>query len=554
MTTGNSTSETVRDGASTEPARDDPDANPEIPWERLSGRMVWVNLVRLVISIVPGLLATAVLNTPAGPVWPLLIVSGFGVGATVLAFVRWATTRYRVTEERVERRTGWLVRQYRYVPRDRIRSVDSSVRIRHRLAGVRVVHIGSGESKTSFKLDALAVDTAERLRQSLMPDLPTRQARSTEAAAGQNAAVEDADGRSTADQHRAEADTPEHEEVLARFRKPWILYEIFSIWAIFVAAGPAFGLYWTLRPFNVDLLRIIGDLVDWETRGLWWSIVLCCVVAYPLGVIGLAIVFIMTNWNFELVRTTTNGRPGLLTRQGLLTTRLIYRDELRVRGVNLKEPLLWRWIGLTKTSVITTGLNRSSDETPASGILPRVRKWEALEVAARVLHEEPSPLEVPLRRHPRGALTRRLLWATIGPAIAAGVLFWLGATDVVAPELWLIAAGAWPLTLALAVIAYRALGHTLTAKYLVMRRGAFNRSTVALQHPAVIGWTLRQSILQRLGRRMTVQVPTAAGERHYVLPDAGTAQALAFVRGATPELATEFIRTADPRNMNTDGN
>jgi len=75
----------------------------------------------------------------------------------------------------------------------------------------------------------------------------------------------------------------------------------------------------------------------------------------------------------------------------------------------------------------------------------------------------------------------------------------------------------------------------------VVRRGAVQRHTVALQRRAVIGWTLRQSVFQRRGGRMTIGIATAAGTRHYQAPDAGVDQAIAFVRDATPDLAAEFL-------------
>ena len=39
----------------------------------------------------------------------------------------------------MERRTGVVVRRYRSVRRDRIRSIDVTARVRHRVAGLRVV-------------------------------------------------------------------------------------------------------------------------------------------------------------------------------------------------------------------------------------------------------------------------------------------------------------------------------------------------------------------------------------------------------------------------------
>jgi putative membrane protein len=162
-------------------------------------------------------------------------------------------------------------------------------------------------------------------------------------------------------------------------------------------------------------------------------------------------------------------------------------------------------------------------------------------VSKYVLPDGYLPLEAPLLRHPWSALRRRLLWATYVPVTVAGMLVLIGAISADPDRSWLVPLAFLPVTWALAVVAYFALGHTLVGPYLVLRSGALNRSTVALQSRAIIGWTLRETIFQRFSKRITVGVPTAAGSRHYQAPDAGMDQALAFIKGATPWLAEEFI-------------
>ena len=146
-----------------------------------------------------------------------------------------------------------------------------------------------------------------------------------------------------------------------------------------------------------------------------------------------------------------------------------------------------------------------------------------------------------LLRHPRGALIRRLGWATYGPGLASAALLLFVLSGALPGWVWPLPLALIPLTLTLAVVAYRALGHAWAAPYLVVRRGALNRRTVALQERAVIGWTLRQSILQRWAGRITPGVSTAAGDRHYEVPDAGLDQALALVSAVTPGLAAQFL-------------
>ncbi|UOZ07135.1 PH domain-containing protein [Amycolatopsis sp. WQ 127309] len=481
----------------------------ELPWLRLDIKLFYVNAAKFTISFAISI--TSYFLYDSGPVWPLLVVSGISALMTLRDLWRWLFTRYRVTPERVERRTGLLVREERHVGRDRIRSVSSSAKLRHRLVKLRVVHIGSGEGKhfsPAFKLDALSKETAAQLRRDLIP-------RDAEAPA-------------------------EREVVIARLRWIWLWYNVFHVWAILAGVLFLVSLYFTMQTFAVDLIDVIAGLIHWANLGVWRTIGASVVITFVLGYFSLGLDFAAKHWNFELVRTTS-GEDGteLRTRQGLFTTKTVHREDRRIRGVHLHEPLLWRWMRLAETKVITTGLNASLNES--ANILPRTPLPDARHAASFVFPDGHQPLEAPLLRHPVGAFRRRLYWATYGPAAVAGLLAWLGATGVVPASWWPLPLLLLPLTWALAWVAYRTLGHALIGPYLVVRSGAAGRSTTVLRTRAVIGWRLRQTIFQRLGSRMTIGVPTAAGDRYYRAIDAGTEQALAFVAGADPDLAHEFL-------------
>lgn len=129
------------------------------------------------------------------------------------------------------------------------------------------------------------------------------------------------------------------------------------------------------------------------------------------------------------------------------------------------------------------------------------------------------------------------------PAGAAAILCAYGVTGAIPAGWWPAPLALVPVSVPLAVVAYRALGHALAGPYLLLREGATTRHTVALQHRAVIGWSVRQSVFQRWGGRVTLGVATAAGEKHYEAHDAGLRQALALITGATPELAAHFVES-----------
>lgn len=98
-----------------------------------------------------------------------------------------------------------------------------------------------------------------------------------------------------------------------------------------------------------------------------------------------------------------------------------------------------------------------------------------------------------------------------------------------------------PVAVALALDAYRSLGHTLSGGYLVTRSGTLRRSTAALQRAGVIGWTVRQSWFQRRAGLVTVTATTAAGAGAYSVRDADASEGLLFAAEAVPGLLEPFL-------------
>ena len=98
-----------------------------------------------------------------------------------------------------------------------------------------------------------------------------------------------------------------------------------------------------------------------------------------------------------------------------------------------------------------------------------------------------------------------------------------------------------PLAVALALDAYRSLGHALSGGYLVTRSGTVRRSTAALQRAGVIGWTVKQSCFQRRAGLLSVTATTAAGGGAYTARDTDASEGLAFAAEAVPGLLEPFL-------------
>ncbi len=492
----------------------------ETPWRRLDPWMLVVTPLAGLVRLLPVFLIVLVTGQQGDPV-RLWITLG-GAGVVVLAgLLRWRTTRYRITPQRVELHSGWIRRQRRTVPRDRIRTVDLTARLEHRLFGLSVVKIGSASGSASehhgLNLDAVSKAEADRLRQELLDH---------------SAAVPDAP--STA--------APPVDE-LARLDWSWLRFApltFSSLAGVGVIAGAGANL---LNELGVDPLDVgvVNDAAGrLEQAPVWIAVAVLATIVLVLAVSGALLLFVERWFGYRLTRERTGEGSALRVRRGLFTRRSLSVAQRRLRGVEIVEPLLLRAGRGAQARALSAGLAR---DTQGGVLQPPVPRAEAHRVASAALRE--PPLEItgaPLRRHPRAALTRRLTRALLPAAVVVTGAYLLGPALPWAGTASLVLL---PLAALLGWDRYRNLGHQLTARHLVTRQGSVERRTVALQRSGVIGWTVRQSIFQRRTGLVTLEAVTAAGAGGYAVLDVAADDAVALADATVPGLLSPFRVNAD---------
>lgn len=506
-------------------------------WEQLDRRTVAVTAL-LAAGFAIGAAVPATLSMvddrPPGPVLAFVAAGVLAVvGLAALGDrLRWQYTRYRITDERVELRFSLIVHRLRSVPRERIRTVDLTANPVLRMFGLVKVQIGTGQqagADSQLVLTPVTRQLAERLRQ----DLLLRRA----PAAGP-------------------AETPESVPAPAPAERPiaaldwsWIRYAPISVSTPILGAA-AFGGVLQLSEW-LGLQGTVIDRAGAQLRGLPVVVVIGILVAIGVvvGVIGSLGLFVELWWRYRLVRED----GGMLrVRRGLLTTRSLSLEERRLRGVEVAEPLGARLVGAARVDAVASGLRTQghNERSDPKTLLPPAPRELAHRVAAEVIGETVSPTEsVRLRAHPPAARARRLRWAVGSVLLLAGVLALLGAllTEVLLHLAWISTVVLPPIAVALALDAYRNLGHGLTGDYLVTRYGTVSRHTVALRRSGIIGWTVTSSPFQRRAGLMTLGATTAANRGIYLIRDADEAEGLAFAEQAVPDLLTPFLeRRAAP--------
>ena len=519
-------------------------------WRRLAGRMLAIHGVRLALSLAPLAFVLVVEGGSLDRALAITLVAIFG-GAAFRAgadAVSWATTRYRVTDELVEVRSGLLQRSELSIPRDRVRTVNVTAKPLHRLFGLATVEVGTGRAgQGRLRLDAVPAAEAARLRAELLARARAAAADAAGAAAADAAGAAAADGDAAAGALAGLADAPPVvEQPLARLRWRWLPYHLLSPWTlalpvIVVGAGlqllDSFGVEGVVRDAATDGLDRVDELP------LALAGVLLLAVAIVVGVVAASGVFVESWWAFRLTR-----EPGgtLHVRRGLLTSRSITIEQRRLRGVELAQPLPLRAAGGAALLAIVSGLKGSDDGKSArvDALLPSAPLADAAAVAAEVLREPDAPAQLAeLTPHPRAALRRRLLR---GAAASAAVVVALALAGPALLDLltgWAPLAGlaAAPPALLLGRDAYRGLGHRVAGRHLVTRHGTFVRRTFALERDGVIGWTLSRTPFQRRAGLVTLTATTAAGAGGYRVVDVGDEEAVRFAEEAVPGLLAPFL-------------
>jgi putative membrane protein len=570
-----------------------PDAGADTGWLRLSRRSLVVRPMTDLARLLPVLAGLVILHskTGLGLIW--------GIAASCVAVVsgaaHWFTTRYRITDERVYLRRGLLSQKSLSVARDRIRTVDVTAHLLHRMLGVCRVTIGTGRNDLvvgeSFHLDGLTRSDADSLRVLLLSDLlgavtglggagaavpaagvgladatSVLDATSALDATGVLDAVDAASavgavGTSTAagvgvgvragvgqPRPATPSTAPAPSQEIVRLRAGWLRYAPLTMTGLVVLGVLVGSVFQFSNATNVNLattgpVRLI--LADFAALSLAHRIVVGAVVAVVGYVLVATAGYVGVFWKFRLVR---DGADTLRVTRGLLSTRATTISLSRLRGVEISEPLLLRAARGARCIVITTGLHVGRGaEREGSVLLPPAPRAVARAVVVDVLGVPDEICSGPLERHGPAARRRRYVRAMSGAALIVAAADTLNLVGHGPGWIWIGSLVLLPAAAALAADRYRSLGHRLADGRLVTRTGSLVRRRSIISTDAIIGWRIHQTWFQRRQGLVTLTATTAAGRQHYAVQDVPVARALAVAAAAAGDLIQPFVITGAGR-------
>jgi putative membrane protein len=464
--------------------------------------MLLVHPVHEVLRQLPLLVGAVVVGSTTGnPYWML---AALALTVTVGA-ARWFTTTYRIDGDaesgHLQLRTGLLQRNVLSLPRNRIRSVATEARPLHRLLGLTVLRVGTGQEAKGdnvFELNAVETDLVPRLRAVLLAAAPGQAAPAT---------------------------GTERDVVLARWQPSWLRYAPLSFSGLVTLLAAAGVVYQTglghalqswLRSAGLDVVERVG--VPTAVSAL----AAAGLIASVLLAVGRSL---LTYGNLVLAR-----RGDVLhLRHGLLRVRERSYDTARLRGGTLREPLLVRALGGARLDAVMTGVNGAGE---SSLLLPPCPAGTAEAVLTGLVGEQ-SLVAGRLTGHGPAAARRRWARALAVPLATGGVL----AVVEVPGWVWPVWALAMLGAVVLAADRRQALGHRVSADWLVARTGSLQRRRDCIATAGIIAWTVRQSWFQRRAGVATLVAATAAGVKAYRVIDVPVAQAWAVAAQASPWVA-----------------
>jgi len=448
----------------------------------------------------------------AYPLFALGLLVAVVAAAVAASALTWRFTRFRITPTQVELRRGWVFRQQRQVPMERVQAVEIGRPILAQILGLaQVVVQSAGGVQAHVRLAYLPLARAHEVRDRIqraaaVGGVPATQSTTEAAAAPANhsgVTVPAGVGQPAGAMATAGG-------------LPGDLLGLGPDSGIPVLAVPNTRLVLgtLLHGSVVFLLLLAGGWVALTTGliGRRWGMALAIGVGLPgLVPIALAILAnrasqVLNHGNFRL---TDHGR-AVRVLHGLTNHRTTTIPLERIQALEITQPLWWRPMGWWRARVNVAGVHGDADNpTNETVVLPVGTLDQALAVLTLL---DPALRDAELRE------------AALGPGGEAG---------------WVTTARSarW-----LDPLAWRRAGYAASRHGLLLRSGRLARRVVAVPHARIQSLTLAQGPLDRALGVTDIHVISTPGPVSPRVHHLSVADAQAF-------LAAESIRAAAARRL-----
>lgn len=406
---------------------------------------------------------------------PVLIFTVFVIAIIITAIIRWSRYTYRIEEMELRIEHGLFVKKKRYIPIDRITSLDFSESILHRpfgLVKVKVETAGTDQAAEA-ELTAIKMENATALREIIAA---------------------------------AKSKQKSESEIIEETHTGTILYKITHPQLLFFATTS--GRAWVIVSAILAFAGQFEDIIPFEK--IFKEMEQLVRVGYLL-VTFFVLIGLIISWLFSVVMaylkyndfTVRKMDDELIITRGLLEKRTTTIPINRIQAVKIKESPVRQPFGYTSVSLETAGGSVMDKEQTENLLLPVVKKEKIIDILSSSL--EDYDFNVSLAPVPKKALRRYMLINVLFVSIfTVGLSYFLWPYGLFS-ILFIVCAGV------LGLFQFRSAAWNVSGQQLVLRYRGVMQYTVFMRKNRIQSLDIKTNWFQKRAKLATVQAVVMNG-------------------------------------------
>lgn len=386
---------------------------------------------------------------------------------TVLwGIIHWRTFTYRIEEKEFRVEQGVFIKEKKYIPLEKIHSIDFTESLLHQIFGVVKVQMQTaGGIEPEVKLTAVTKEEAERLKQEILS------------------------WNQTSSSGEAEGEITKNERVITT--KELVVTGITSGKIGVILSGVITLFSVLMQVFqDVDFIEYLPQYSQWQGYIFLGMAILA--VTWIISVIYTIILY----GNFKVERT----EGKLLISYGILERKQFTISLFRIQSVKIVEGLMRQPLGYVTLKLVYAGGEIGQPENVL--LFPLMKKGQVLSFLQTFLPDYGVDFEV--KGLPKRAKSRYIFWNTLPVLpVVAGLIYFFPAWGLL--SLLLLPIGAL-----LGALKFRDAGFALQGNKVIYRRRKLARTTGIIPRLRIQSHLIQRSYFQRRKGLATTMVRVAS--------------------------------------------
>lgn len=381
------------------------------------------------------------------------------IGIILVSIVSWLRYTYRLEENELRIEYGVFVRKKRYIPLERIQSLDISEGLLQRLCGMVKVQVetagGSGNDEAEAVLSAISKEEARYIQEYVA-------------------------GAKNSSEPNVHVDPS---QIVYKITPSQLILLSLTSGGVGVVISAVLAFLTQLDDF-IPYEKVFRGIEQWAVSNLIliaFLIFAGLIIAWILALFGTMLKYA----NFHVTKT----EHDLVISQGLLEKRQMTIPLTRIQAIRINENIVRQWLGYGSVSVESAGGSASNKEGSRVLLLPLVKMQDIEQILGPYLTD--YQFTSSFTSVPKRAMNRYIFrsWIIMVPLVVVSIVFL---------KVWgLLSLIILALVTFWGVLKYKDAGWSLDKKQLSLRYRTMVRTTVFMKKNKIQSLELRESYFQR---------------------------------------------------------